>query len=149
VLKSGREERLLMICVVGSSNTDLVVKSRSLPAPGETVLGGEFNMFPGGKGANQAVAAARGHNAAGKRGAARAGGKMAFIAALGDDDFGRRAFANFQREGIDVSCARLHKGAVSALRLLAPHKRNPMRTSTLGTGQLIRAAVRSCLAEEI
>ena len=47
------------ICVVGSSNIDLVVKSQRLPSQGETILGGEFLMVPGGKGANQAVAAAR------------------------------------------------------------------------------------------
>jgi len=43
------------ICVVGSSNIDLVVKSQRLPSPGETILGGEFLMVPGGKGAKQAV----------------------------------------------------------------------------------------------
>ena len=47
------------IVVVGSSNTDMVIKAEHLPAPGETILGGEFFMNPGGKGANQAVAAAR------------------------------------------------------------------------------------------
>ena len=48
-----------MIVVIGSSNTDMVIKTEHLPAPGETILGGEFFMFSGGKGANQAVAAAR------------------------------------------------------------------------------------------
>jgi ribokinase len=47
------------ITIIGSSNTDMVIKSAHLPAPGETVLGGDFFMNPGGKGANQAVAAAR------------------------------------------------------------------------------------------
>ena len=47
------------ILVVGSTNTDMVVKTDHLPRPGETVLGGTFLMNPGGKGANQAVAAAR------------------------------------------------------------------------------------------
>ena len=47
------------IVVVGSSNTDMVVKTPRFPEPGETILGGDFFMFPGGKGANQAVAAAR------------------------------------------------------------------------------------------
>ena len=47
------------IFVIGSSNTDMVVKSAKLPAPGETIIGGEFLMNPGGKGANQAVAAAK------------------------------------------------------------------------------------------
>ena len=47
------------IVVIGSSNTDMVVKSKKIPAPGETIIGGTFFMNPGGKGANQAVAAAR------------------------------------------------------------------------------------------
>lgn len=95
-----------MICVVGSSNTDLVVTSQKLPAPGETVLGGEFRRFPGGKGANQAVAAAR------------AGGKVAFVAALGADAFGRDSFTNFEREAIDVSHIRLHPGVASGIALI-------------------------------
>ena len=61
------------ILVVGSTNTDMVVRSKRFPAPGETILGGEFFMFPGGKGANQAVAAAR------------LGGEVSFITRVGDD----------------------------------------------------------------
>ncbi len=61
------------ILVVGSSNTDLIIKVPEIPRPGETLLGGQFQTFPGGKGANQAVAAAR------------AGGEVVFIAAVGDD----------------------------------------------------------------
>ncbi|MEM7791611.1 MAG: ribokinase [Verrucomicrobiota bacterium] len=79
------------IVVIGSSNTDIVIKSRSLPKPGETVLGEDYLMNPGGKGANQAVAAAK------------LGGSVAFIAKVGDDDFGRGARQNFARFGIDVS----------------------------------------------
>lgn len=76
------------IVVVGSSNTDMVVKSARIPAPGETVLGGEFFMAAGGKGANQAVAAAR------------LGGEVWFVARVGDDLFGRTAVENFKQEGI-------------------------------------------------
>ena len=61
------------IVVVGSSNTDMVVRSPTLPGPGETVLGGEFLMSAGGKGANQAVAAAR------------AGAEVTFVACVGDE----------------------------------------------------------------
>ena len=64
------------ILVVGSSNTDLIIKVPEIPRPGETLLGGEFMTFPGGKGANQAVAAAR------------AGGDVVFIASVGDDAYG-------------------------------------------------------------
>jgi ribokinase len=79
------------IVVAGSSNTDMVIRSPRIPEPGETILGGEFFMNAGGKGANQAVAAAR------------LGGDILFIAKLGDDIFGRQALALFRSEGIDVS----------------------------------------------
>ncbi|HOM59423.1 MAG TPA: PfkB family carbohydrate kinase, partial [Kiritimatiellia bacterium] len=67
------------IVVLGSTNTDMVVKAERIPAPGETILGGRFLMNPGGKGANQAVAAAR------------LGAEVVFIAKVGDDLFGREA----------------------------------------------------------
>ena len=76
------------IVVLGSTNTDMVVKSARIPAPGETILGGRFLMNPGGKGANQAVAAAR------------LGGDVVFIAKVGDDLFGREARSLFAKEGI-------------------------------------------------
>lgn len=76
------------ITVIGSSNTDLVAKAPKLPAPGETVLGSEFIIAPGGKGANQAVAIAR------------LGGDVTFVAKLGTDDFGDQALENFKRDGI-------------------------------------------------
>lgn len=79
------------ICVIGSSNTDMVVKAEKLPAPGETVMGGSFLMNPGGKGANQAVAAAR------------LGGQVQFVAKVGNDMFGRQAIQQFQREKIGVN----------------------------------------------
>ena len=76
------------IVVIGSTNTDMVVKAARIPAPGETILGGRFLMNPGGKGANQAVAAAR------------LGGKVVFVAKVGDDLFGREAKTLFSKEGI-------------------------------------------------
>jgi len=79
------------IIVVGSSNTDMVVKAQKLPAPGETVLGGQFLMNAGGKGANQAVAAAR------------LGGKTVFVCKVGNDIFGDQALKQFDTEGIDTS----------------------------------------------
>ena len=78
------------VLVIGSSNTDLVVRSPKLPNPGETVLGGTFFTAAGGKGANQAVAAAR------------AGAQVTFVARLGHDDFGQQALKNFKTEGIDT-----------------------------------------------
>jgi ribokinase len=76
--------------VIGSSNTDMVVKTARFPQPGETIIGGEFFMFPGGKGANQAVAAAR------------MGGQVTLIAKVGDDVFGQQALDGFVHEGIHV-----------------------------------------------
>lgn len=76
------------IVVIGSSNTDMVIRSPRMPRPGETVLGGEFMMNPGGKGANQAVAAAR------------LGGDVTFIAKVGDDVFGKQTLENLAKEGI-------------------------------------------------
>lgn len=78
------------ITVIGSSNTDMVVRVARIPRPGETVLGGTFVTAAGGKGANQAVAAAR------------AGGRVAFVARLGTDVFGDEARRGFEREGIDL-----------------------------------------------
>ncbi|MEO0572810.1 MAG: ribokinase [Bacteroidota bacterium] len=78
------------IVVVGSSNTDMVLQSSHLPLPGETVLGGTFTMNPGGKGANQAVAAAR------------LGGNVTFIARVGNDLFGKQAIDGFDAQGIDT-----------------------------------------------
>ena len=79
------------IVVVGSSNTDMVVKGRRLPAPGETVIGGQFVLAAGGKGANQAVAAAR------------LGAEVTLIAKVGCDMFGDQAIENFRKEGIDTA----------------------------------------------
>lgn len=79
------------IFVIGSSNTDMVVKAAKLPSPGETVIGGSFLMNPGGKGANQAVTASR------------LGGNVTFVASVGNDIFGRQAMQQFQRERINTS----------------------------------------------
>ena len=78
------------IAVVGSSNMDLVVKSKRIPAVGETILGGEFIMVPGGKGANQAVAAAK------------LGAEVFFIAKLGNDVFAEQSLDNFKKETVNT-----------------------------------------------
>ncbi len=79
------------ILVVGSSNTDMIIKVPQIPRPGQTLLGREFLTAAGGKGANQAV------------GAARAGGNVTFIARVGSDMFGDQAVAGFARDQINVS----------------------------------------------
>src|SRR3954447_18194682 len=76
------------IVVVGSVNADMVVKSARLPGPGETVTGGRFLMAAGGKGANQAVAAAR------------LGAEVTLVARTGRDLFGDQAVADYRKEGI-------------------------------------------------
>jgi len=78
----------MSIVIIGSSNTDMVIKCEHLPAPGETILGGNFFMNAGGKGANQAVAAAR------------LNGDVCFIAKVGNDVFGRQAIDLFIKENI-------------------------------------------------
>lgn len=79
------------IMVIGSSNTDMTVKTAKLPKPGETVLGGESLMGAGGKGANQAVAARR------------LGADVTFFCKVGQDLFGTQAVAHYEAEGLDVS----------------------------------------------
>ncbi len=94
------------VVVVGSTNTDLSVRVPRIPAPGETALGQQFRITAGGKGANQAVAAAR------------AGAAVILVTALGTDDFGDRAIANLTREGIDVGLIRRVAGAPSGVALI-------------------------------
>ena len=78
------------ITVIGSSNVDFIMQLERLPAVGETVTGGQFAQTFGGKGANQAVAAAR------------AGGAVTFVSAVGDDPFGAQMIDNFARDGINT-----------------------------------------------
>jgi ribokinase len=123
------------LLVVGSSNTDLIVRAARIPQPGETILGGEFHTAAGGKGANQAVAAAR------------AGGKVTFVARLGCDASGRAAFTGFRREGINtrfiVRDARTPSGI--ALITVNAHGQNsiavaPGANARLSAADLRRAA---------
>jgi ribokinase len=84
-----------MILVAGSANLDFVVRAGHIPAPGETVLGRAFQTFPGGKGANQAVACARAGGAA-----------TAMLAALGDDDFAKPLLASLADAGVQLHTIR-------------------------------------------
>jgi ribokinase len=79
------------LLVIGSLNTDLLVRVRTLPGPGETVTGGVFEMAGGGKGANQAVAAAR------------AGASVAMVGAVGADEFAARLLEELAGEGVSVA----------------------------------------------
>lgn len=79
------------VCVVGSANLDLVVRASRLPRPGETVIGHDYREYPGGKGLNQAIAAAR------------AGARTAFVGAVGDDVAGNDLRSVLTRDGVDTS----------------------------------------------
>ncbi|MFM8267066.1 MAG: ribokinase [Ilumatobacteraceae bacterium] len=79
------------VCVVGSANLDLVVRSGRLPHPGETVIGHDYREYPGGKGLNQAIAAAR------------AGARTAFVGAVGDDGAGAHLRDVLTHDGVDTS----------------------------------------------
>ena len=94
------------IVVIGSSNTDLIIRVPRIPRAGETLLGGKFLSAAGGKGANQAV------------GAARSGGKVALIARVGRDAFGDRAVAGLRRDGVDVSCVFRDRSAASGAAMI-------------------------------
>jgi ribokinase len=102
------------IVVVGSSNTDMIIKVPWLPKPGETILGGKFFTAAGGKGANQAV------------GAARAGGDVIFLARIGDDMFGQKAKEGFIKDNINVDYVLTDESEPSgvALILVAPDGEN-------------------------
>lgn len=94
------------IIVIGSSNTDLAIKTDSIPEPGETVIGGKFMMTAGGKGANQAVAAAR------------QGGDVAFVTKVGDDMFGDESRARYVKEGLPEKFLLVEKGTPSGMALI-------------------------------
>ena len=98
------------ILILGSSNTDMVVKSERLPKPGETMIGGDFMINPGGKGANQAVAASR------------LGGDVIFVCKVGNDDFGERTCAILEKEKIDTSYIIKEKGGISGVALITVDK---------------------------
>jgi ribokinase len=99
----------MSVLILGSVNTDLVIRSPRLPRPGETVLGGEFYQAAGGKGANQAVAAAR---VLGKP------GRVVFVGAVGGDEFGKESRRGLLAEGIDCSQLKEVLSAASGIALI-------------------------------
>jgi ribokinase len=96
------------VLVIGSYNTDLVMSCPRLPVPGETILGGTFAQHHGGKGANQAVAAAR----------LAAAGQVQFVAKVGDDEFGRQARTQLRAEGVDITWVSVAPGQPSGVALI-------------------------------
>ena len=123
------------IVVVGSSNTDLGGRSRELPQPGQTVLGGEFQIVPGGKGANQAVAAAR------------AGAKVTFVANIGRDDFGEAAVGRLRTEGIDSRYVARSPTAPSGVALILVNEQgeNLISVARSSNNELTPAQVEAAL----
>lgn len=97
---------MVRVCVVGSLNMDLVVKAPRLPRIGETVSGGTFGTFPGGKGANQAVTAAR------------LAARVAMVGRVGEDAFGRQLVDGLKRDGIDVAHVRVDPGAATGVAFI-------------------------------
>jgi ribokinase len=98
------------LLVLGAINVDLVVSGASLPKPGETVTDGEFAQHQGGKGGNQATAAARALGEA---------GRVAMLGAVGDDDLGHAARAALEADGIDVTHVRTSSGSPTGVALIA------------------------------
>jgi ribokinase len=121
------------IVVIGSSNTDMIIKLDRIPRPGETILGGDFSMAAGGKGANQAVAAAR------------AGGRVTLVAKVGDDMFGRQALQGFERDGINVDYVAKDAKRPSGVALIfvAKDGENSIAVASGANGQLKPAEVKA------
>jgi len=108
-MRTGEEDAMPgrpRLTVLGSLNTDISVAVQRLPAPGETVLGQGAVIVPGGKGSNQAVAAAR------------LGGEVRMIGCTGDDDFARLARSALEAEGVDISGVRAVAGIATGLALI-------------------------------
>ncbi len=123
----------MRVIVVGSVNADLVVAVDALPGPGETVAGGRFARWGGGKGANQAVAAAR------------LGASVALVAAVGDDAFGADALRELTSEGVDVSAvARVNAATGVALIVVDASGENQIAVASGAnaevSAELVRAA---------
>lgn len=127
----------MKIIVVGSSNTDMIVKTERIPKPGETIIGGAFSMAAGGKGANQAVAAAR------------AGGQVTFIARVGADLFGEQAIKGFVADHIDVNHVLQDKRSPSGVALIFVDRKgeNSIAVASGANAQLAPADVRRAKAE--
>ena len=99
------------IVVIGSVNMDLVCRTPRMPAPGETILGSAFSTIPGGKGANQAVAAAK------------LGGDVHFVGRVGDDDFGDRLLNGLRQHRVDVRNVTVTEGASSGCAVILVDKK--------------------------
>ena len=123
------------VIVVGSVNIDLVVVTAHLPVPGETVIGGRFSQHHGGKGGNQAVAAAR------------LGARTSFVGAVGGDAFGEQARAALAAEGVDMAGLRIVPDEATgvALILVDAEGENSIAVASGANGTVTPAQVRKAL----
>jgi len=127
------------IIVLGSVNIDLVVRGQRLPKPGETVLGGEFFQAAGGKGANQAVAAAR-----------AACEPVVLIAAVGDDDYGRQMLDGFRHENLLTNLIRAEPGQATGVALILVDDRGENLISVAsGANRNLTAADVDAIPDEV
>ncbi len=101
-----RKKMKPVLAVVGSMNMDLVARAPRMPIPGETIIGGEFRVVPGGKGANQAVASAR------------LGARVSLIGRVGDDSFGRTLIDGLDSSGVDVTHVRIDAATATGVALI-------------------------------
>lgn len=127
------------IVVVGSLNMDLVVRSARHPLPGETLLGGDFHTFPGGKGANQAVAAAR------------VGGIVSMVGRVGSDDFGAALLQNLAANGVDAAHVRRDSEAATGVALItvAADGQNTIVVAPGANGRLVPADIAAAAAADL
>jgi ribokinase len=117
------------ILIIGSNNTDMMVKTSRFPREGETVLGGEFLMNQGGKGSNQAVAAAR------------LGAEVTFITKVGGDLFGKQTKENLKKEGVDTSQIITDKNGQSGIALITVNEKGEnMIVVASGTNMTLQPA---------
>jgi ribokinase len=123
------------VLVVGSVNVDLVVAAPRLPGPGQTVTGGDLARYQGGKGGNQATAAAR------------LGARVAFVGAVGDDEMGRQARSALALEGIDVAGLAVSSRATGvALIVVDPRGENLITVAPGANDEVHAVHVRTALA---
>ena len=124
------------IVVVGSSNTDMVIRLAHLPLPGETEIGGDFDTAAGGKGANQAV------------GASRAGGHVTMVACIGRDALGDAAVAGLAREGINTDYVVRDPTAKSGVALIYVNATTGENCIAVASGANSRLSVADVRAAE-
>ncbi len=125
------QDRGMIVTVVGSINMDLVSQVARFPMPGETILGGDLETIPGGKGANQAVAAAR------------LGAKVTLVGRVGADIFGSKLRSNLAAEGIDISHVLQSQDMTTGVALILVNEdgQNTIVVSPGANGQLTPAFI--------